>query len=103
MRQALACEDCGQQQAGGLCEACGYRRRTEAAIVEAGLVAATWSADLTDPGDVAAVSAEVRATMEREIADARAEYLRRARAERAARETGTAAAVPNPAPLQASA
>ncbi|MGW2082482.1 hypothetical protein ACWCOW_37185 [Streptomyces sp. NPDC001939] len=39
-RQALACEDCGQQQAGGLCEACGYRRRTEALTVEAGLIAA---------------------------------------------------------------
>ncbi|WP_257895368.1 hypothetical protein [Streptomyces anulatus] len=28
IRQALACEDCGQQQAGGMCEACGYRRQT---------------------------------------------------------------------------
>lgn len=44
VRQALACEDCGQQQAGGLCEACGYRRRTEALVVEAGMVEATWSA-----------------------------------------------------------
>ncbi|MER6503944.1 hypothetical protein ABT218_32545 [Streptomyces sp. NPDC001455] len=61
VRQALVCEDCGQQQAGGLCEACGYRRRTEAVIVEAGLVAATWSADLTDPADVTAVTADVRA------------------------------------------
>ncbi len=75
VRQALPCEDCGQDQAAGLCEACGYRRRTEAAIVEAGLVAATWSAALTDPGDVAAVTTEVRATMEREIADVRATYL----------------------------
>ncbi|MFF3735187.1 hypothetical protein ACFYXM_34180 [Streptomyces sp. NPDC002476] len=60
-RQALACEDCGLQQAGGLCEACGYRRRTESVIVEAGLVAAAWSADLTDPAAVAAVTADVRA------------------------------------------
>ncbi|MFL4910693.1 hypothetical protein ACJ6WF_48290 [Streptomyces sp. MMS24-I2-30] len=75
IRQALACEDCGRGQAAGLCEACGYRRRTEAAIVEAGLVAATWSAALTDLGDVAAVTTEVRATMEREIADVRAACL----------------------------
>nr|WP_237308063.1 hypothetical protein [Streptomyces sp. SAT1] len=75
IRQALACEDCGQDQAAGLCEACGYLRRTEAAVVEAGLVAATWSAALTDQGDVAAVTTEVRATMEREIADVRATYL----------------------------
>lgn len=61
---------------GGLCEACGYRRRTEAAIAEAGLIAASWSADLTDPGDVAAVTADVRATLERDIAAARATYLR---------------------------
>ncbi|MEE1943073.1 hypothetical protein V1L54_27325 [Streptomyces sp. TRM 70361] len=76
VRQALPCEDCGQDRAAGLCEACGFRRRTEAAIVEAGLVAATWSADLTDPADVAAVTTEVRAAMEREIADVRATYLR---------------------------
>ncbi|MFE2943377.1 hypothetical protein ACFXKG_30640 [Streptomyces sp. NPDC059255] len=76
VRQALRCEDCGQKRAAGLCEACGYRRRTEAVIVEAGLVAATWSADFTDPGDVAAVTADVRVSMEREIAAVRADYLR---------------------------
>ncbi|OEJ36316.1 hypothetical protein [Streptomyces agglomeratus] len=75
-RQALPCEDCGQQRSAGLCEACGYRRRTEAAIVEAGLVAAAWAADLTDPGDVAAVTTEVRSTMEHDIAAAHAAYLR---------------------------
>jgi ssDNA-binding Zn-finger/Zn-ribbon topoisomerase 1 len=75
VRQALPCEDCGQQQAGGLCEACGYRRRTEALITEAGLVAAAWSADLTDPGDVAAVTAQVRATLEVDIAAARDQFL----------------------------
>ncbi|MEV2202401.1 hypothetical protein AB0E11_20800 [Streptomyces fradiae] len=42
-RQALPCQDCGLAQSAELCEACGYRR-TEAAIVEAGLVAAIWSA-----------------------------------------------------------
>lgn len=76
VRQALPCEDCGQQRSAGLCEACGYRRRTEALIVEAGLVAATWSADLTDLGDVAAVTADVRVSVEREIAAVRADYLR---------------------------
>ncbi|MFJ5850802.1 hypothetical protein [Streptomyces sp. NPDC092903] len=35
VRQELGCEEYGQQQAGGLCEACGYRRRTEAPIVAA--------------------------------------------------------------------
>nr|WP_202453551.1 hypothetical protein [Streptomyces sp. SID4913] len=75
VRQALACEDCGQSQAGGLCEACGYRRRTEALIVEAGMVAAT-SVDLGDPGAVAAITADVRVSLEREIAVVRADYLR---------------------------
>ncbi|MFE3770832.1 hypothetical protein [Streptomyces sp. NPDC059122] len=76
VRQELACEDCGQQRAAGLCEACDYRRRTEALIVEAGIIAATWSADLGAPGAIAAVTAEVRATLERDIAAVRADYLR---------------------------
>ncbi|MER7694644.1 hypothetical protein [Streptomyces sp. NPDC097610] len=75
VRQALPCEDCGQQRSAGLCEACGYRRRTEAAITEAGLVAATWAADLTDPGDVAAVTAHVRATVESDIEAALKQFL----------------------------
>ncbi|WP_445282603.1 hypothetical protein [Streptomyces sp. DSM 118148] len=70
VRQVLPCEVCGLQRSAGLCEACGIRRRTEAAIVEAGLVAATWSADLDDPGDVAAVAAHVRASLEADIAQA---------------------------------
>ncbi|MFF4393276.1 hypothetical protein ACFY0G_42170 [Streptomyces sp. NPDC001552] len=56
----LPCEDCGQEQAGGLCEVCGYRRRTEALTVEAGMVAAAWSADLDDSQAVAAVLVHVR-------------------------------------------
>ncbi|MGW6463976.1 hypothetical protein [Streptomyces rubiginosohelvolus] len=75
VRQALACEDCGQQQAGGLCEACGYRRRTEALIVEAGMVAATWSADLADQADVDAVTADVRASLAADIERARRAFL----------------------------
>ncbi|MDF9874575.1 hypothetical protein OKW18_006713 [Streptomyces pratensis] len=52
-RQTLACEDCGLEQTAGRCEACSYRRRTEALIAEAGMVVATWSADLTDQNVVA--------------------------------------------------
>ncbi|WP_331763447.1 hypothetical protein [Streptomyces anulatus] len=75
VRQALACEDCGQQQAGGLCEACGYRRRTEALIVEAGMVAAAWSADLADQADVDTVTADVRASLAADIERARRAFL----------------------------
>ncbi|MFE1519582.1 hypothetical protein ACFW9I_22630 [[Kitasatospora] papulosa] len=75
VRQALACEDCGQQQAGGLCEACGYQRRTEALIVEAGMVAATWSADLADQDAIDAVAADVRASLASDIERARRAFL----------------------------
>ncbi|MFF5188738.1 hypothetical protein ACFY30_34070 [Streptomyces sp. NPDC000345] len=75
VRQALACEDCGQQRSAGLCEACRYRRRTEAAIAEAGLVAATWAADLDDAADVAAVAAHVRATLEADIETTHQQFL----------------------------
>ncbi|MER6103719.1 hypothetical protein ABT115_15680 [Streptomyces sp. NPDC001832] len=75
VRQALACADCGQQRSAGLCEACGYRRRTETLIVETGLVAATWAADLTDPDDVAAVTAHVRSSLAADIEDARRQFL----------------------------
>ncbi|MFA0845492.1 hypothetical protein [Streptomyces rochei] len=75
VRQALPCEDCGLQRSAGLCEACGFRRRTEAAILEAGLIAATWSADLDDPGAVAAVAAHVRASLEADIERAQREFL----------------------------
>ncbi|MGW7620758.1 hypothetical protein ACWGLG_33975 [Streptomyces antimycoticus] len=75
VRRALPCEDCGQERAAGLCEACGYRRRTEALTVEAGLVAAAWSADLDDPDDVAAVTARVRQALETDIATAQREFM----------------------------
>ncbi|WP_238431837.1 hypothetical protein [Streptomyces cavernae] len=74
-RQELPCEDCGQQRSAGLCEACGLRRRTEAAITEAGLVAATWAADLDDAADVAAVAAHVRSTLEADIETAHLQFL----------------------------
>jgi ssDNA-binding Zn-finger/Zn-ribbon topoisomerase 1 len=72
VRQAMPCEDCGQDRSAGLCEACGYRRRTEAAIVEAGMVAATWSAALDDAADVAA---HVRATLEADIEATHQQFL----------------------------
>jgi hypothetical protein len=75
VRQALPCEDCGQQRSAGLCETCDFRRRTEALIVEAGLVAATWSADLTDPRDITAVTAHVRASLQGDIERARREFV----------------------------
>ncbi|MCX4581325.1 hypothetical protein OHB41_51195 [Streptomyces sp. NBC_01571] len=75
VRQALACEDCGQQQAGGLCEACGYERRTEALTMEAALVAATWAADLEDQAAVDAVAADVRASLAADIERARRVFL----------------------------
>ncbi|MFD8712015.1 hypothetical protein ACFV07_16325 [Streptomyces anulatus] len=74
-RRILPCEDCGQQRSGGLCEACGYRRRTEVLVVETGLVAATWSADLTDPGAVAAVTDEVRTSLLTDITRAQDEVM----------------------------
>ncbi|MFC8705903.1 hypothetical protein ACFUIV_27510 [Streptomyces anulatus] len=74
-RRILPCEDCGQQRSGGLCEACGYRRRTEVLIVETGLVAATWSADLTDQGTVAAVTDEVRTSLLTDITRAQDEVM----------------------------
>ncbi|MER8233202.1 hypothetical protein [Streptomyces sp. NPDC094049] len=67
-RQVLGCADCGRARSAGLCEVCGHRRQTEALIGEAALLAATWSADLTDPSGVAAVAAEVRRAIEDAIA-----------------------------------
>ncbi|MFL4909395.1 hypothetical protein ACJ6WF_40985 [Streptomyces sp. MMS24-I2-30] len=75
VRQALPCEDCGQQQAAGLCERCDHRRQTETLIGEACLLAAAWSADLTDPGNVAAVAAGARTAIGDSIAAAWQEFL----------------------------
>ncbi|MEU2740099.1 hypothetical protein ABZ656_33285 [Streptomyces sp. NPDC007095] len=75
VRQALPCEDCGQERAAGLCEACDHRRQTETLIGEAGLIAAAWSADLTDPGTVAAVTAGARTAIGDSIATAWQEFL----------------------------
>lgn len=56
----------------GLCEACGYRRRTETLTVETGLLAATWAAALDDPDDIAA---GVRASLEADIKHTQREFL----------------------------
>ncbi len=73
-RQAVACEDCGRERSAGLCEACDHRRQVEVLISEAGLLAATWSADPTDPVAVAAVAAEVRTAIEAAIAASWAQF-----------------------------
>ncbi|MFC8270374.1 hypothetical protein ACFUIZ_32335 [Streptomyces cinereoruber] len=74
-RQAVACEDCGRERSAGLCEACGHRRQARALIAEAGLLAATWSADLTDPIGVAAVVAGVRTAIETDTAAGWKQFL----------------------------
>lgn len=73
-RQAVACEDCGRERSAGLCDACDHRRQTEVLIGEAGLLAATWSADPTDQVAVAAVAVEVRAAIEDAIAASWAQF-----------------------------
>ncbi|WP_435887881.1 hypothetical protein [Streptomyces chartreusis] len=75
VRQALPCEDCGQPQAAGLCERCDHRRQTETLIGEAGLYAAAWSADLTDPDSVAAVADQARTAIGDSVAAAWQEFL----------------------------
>ncbi|MFE2556548.1 hypothetical protein ACFXGT_11005 [Streptomyces sp. NPDC059352] len=75
VRQALPCEDCGRDQAAGLCERCDHRRQTEVLIGEAGLYAAAWSADLTDPGHVAAVAGQARTAIGDSVAAAWQEFL----------------------------
>uniref|UniRef100_UPI003F499FFD hypothetical protein n=1 Tax=Streptomyces achromogenes TaxID=67255 RepID=UPI003F499FFD len=75
VRQALPCEDCGREQTAGLCEACDHRRQSETLIGEAAFLAAAGSADLTDPGSVAAVTAEARTAIGSSIAAAWQEFL----------------------------
>ncbi|MFC9261290.1 hypothetical protein ACFT25_15900 [Streptomyces hydrogenans] len=73
-RQAVTSEDCGRERSAGLCEACNHWRQTEDLIVEAGLFAATWSADLTDQVAVASVAAEIRTAIEDAIAASWAQF-----------------------------
>ncbi|WP_030554231.1 hypothetical protein [Streptomyces exfoliatus] len=67
-RQAVACENCGRERSAALCEACNHRLQVKVLIHEAGLLAATWSADLSNTSAVAAVAAEVRTAIEADIA-----------------------------------
>ncbi|MFJ3505313.1 hypothetical protein [Streptomyces sp. NPDC090135] len=73
-RQAVACEDCGRERSAGLCEACDHRRQVKVLIGEAGLLAATWSADPSDQVAVATVAAEVRTAIEDAIAASWAQF-----------------------------
>lgn len=66
------CGDCGQERAAGLCEACSYRRRIEAAITEAGLAAAAWSADLDG---ITAVTGQIHAPLSTDTKAARQRLL----------------------------
>jgi hypothetical protein len=75
VRQALPCEECGRGHAAGLCEACDHRRQTKTLIGEAALFAAAGSADLSDPGSVAAVTSEARTAIGSGIAAAWQEFL----------------------------
>ncbi|MGW5070202.1 hypothetical protein ACWEQJ_29590 [Streptomyces cyaneofuscatus] len=75
VRQALACADCGRGRAAGLCEACDHRRQTEALTGEAGLLAAAGSADLDDPGSIAAAVTGARTAIEDCTAAAWQEFL----------------------------
>ncbi|MEV8485924.1 hypothetical protein AB0467_28500 [Streptomyces sp. NPDC052095] len=74
-RQALACAGCGRGRAAGLCEACDHRRQAEALIGEAGLLAAAGSADLSDPGSIAAAVAGARTAIGDSTAAAWQEFL----------------------------
>ncbi|MEO3978060.1 hypothetical protein [Streptomyces sp. CAU 1734] len=75
VRQALACQDCGRGRSAGLCEECDHRRQTEALIDEAGLLAAAGSADLSDPGSIAAAVAGARTAIGARSAAAWQEFL----------------------------
>jgi hypothetical protein len=75
VRQALPCKECGRDRAAGLCEACDHRRQAEALIGEAALFAAAGSADLSDPGSIAAVTSEARTAIASGIAAAWEEFL----------------------------
>ncbi|MFJ8546292.1 hypothetical protein ACIRFH_30700 [Streptomyces sp. NPDC093586] len=75
VHQAQPCEDCGRDQAAGLCEACDHRRQTKTLIGEAALLAAAGSADLTDPGSVTALTSKARTAIGSSVAAAWQEFL----------------------------
>ncbi|MFF7365016.1 hypothetical protein [Streptomyces sp. NPDC008125] len=76
VRRALACEDCGQNAAGGLCETCGHRRETETLTARTvQLVAARTLDPSASTVDVAALDARVRTAIDRKVAAEWAEFL----------------------------
>ncbi|MEU1091580.1 hypothetical protein ABZ401_33065, partial [Streptomyces sp. NPDC005892] len=82
VRQVLACEDCGQDGSGGLCEACGFRREAtalttqiEALTARTEMLVAAWSADVSSPDAVAAICARVRTAIDRKVAADWSEFL----------------------------
>ncbi|MGW2841858.1 hypothetical protein ACWCWD_29235 [Streptomyces sp. NPDC001493] len=76
VRQALACEDCGQDAAGGLCEACGCRRETETLTARTVQLVAVRTLDPSaSTVDVAALDARVRTAIDRKVAVDWAEFL----------------------------
>ena len=74
-RQAMPCEDCGRERSAAQCEACAYHRQIEQLTTDAALTAATWTADLTDPADIATVTARVRQDLTHAADHARQQLL----------------------------
>ncbi|MER8188216.1 hypothetical protein [Kitasatospora sp. NPDC094015] len=66
-RQALPCEDCGTEQAAGLCASCWAVRATRDAIRECVNLALAGSADLGDHRDVNAIASHVRGELRAEM------------------------------------
>ncbi|WBP91972.1 hypothetical protein [Kitasatospora cathayae] len=66
-RQALPCEDCGTENAAGLCAGCWNVRATRTAIRECVDLALAGSADLADREDVNALVAHVRGELRAEM------------------------------------
>ncbi|MEU3050125.1 hypothetical protein ABZ705_27060 [Streptomyces sp. NPDC006984] len=74
VRQELACEDCGQERAAGLCEACRYERRVQELITQAEQMSAA-SVDPADTDAVARAVADVREILGTITRAARQRYL----------------------------
>jgi hypothetical protein len=74
VRQALPCEDCGQERSSGLCEACRYERRVQELITQAEQMSAA-SVDPADTDAVARAVADVREILGTITRAARQRYL----------------------------
>ncbi|MEU5583044.1 hypothetical protein ABZ791_36225 [Streptomyces huasconensis] len=92
VRQARPCGDCGQQQAAGLCEVCGHRRRTRELLQQAARTEAAWTAtDFSSPRRLAAARDRALTSLRRE-ADRAGQELLAALGERYAEDPQAAAA-----------